>query len=88
MSALGQKWTTKAATNWLHVEGVAVPRNPIVGSFAGWACVASGHAAAPPTKVMNSRRLIVAPTPEDKDKPFYRFGMGDWKQLSMSALGH
>jgi len=36
---------------------------------------------------MNSRRLIVAPTPEDKDQPFYRFGMGDWKRLSMSALG-
>src|SRR5262249_18799503 len=35
---------------------------PIVGSFAG-CCprAASGQAAAPPTSVMNSRRLIVAP---------------------------
>ena len=39
-------------------EGVAAPKNPMVGSFAGCcARAASGHAAAaPPSSVMNSRR--------------------------------
>src|SRR5262249_32041177 len=37
-------------------------RNPTTGSAACCARAASGHAtAAPPTSVMNSRRLIVAP---------------------------
>ena len=39
------------------------PKNPMVGSFAGCcARAASGHAAAaPPRRVMNSRRRISAP---------------------------
>jgi hypothetical protein len=39
----------------------------MVGSLLPYcACVASGHAAAtPPTSVMNSRRLIGFPKPED-----------------------
>ena len=43
-----------------RAEGVAAPRNPMVGSFAGCcARAASGHAAAaPPSSVMNSRRLM------------------------------
>jgi hypothetical protein len=50
----------KAAVHGPQVEGVAVPRNPMVCSFAGCcARAASGHAtAAPPSSVMNSRRLI------------------------------
>src|SRR5262249_22670912 len=50
---------TKAATHWLQAEGVVVPKNPMVGSFP--ACCApapSGHAAAPPSSVMNSRRFM------------------------------
>jgi hypothetical protein len=39
-------------------DAEAAPRNPIVGSLrACWARAASGHAAAPPSSVMNSRRL-------------------------------
>ena len=42
-------------------RSVVAPRNPMVGSFPGcWARAASGHAvAAPPSSVMNSRRLII-----------------------------
>src|SRR5262245_60524801 len=36
-------------------------RNPTTGIVPCCAPAASGHAAAPPTSVMNSRRLIVAP---------------------------
>jgi hypothetical protein len=42
----------------LSIEGLA-PKNPMVGIFAGCcARAASGHAAAaPPSSVMNARRL-------------------------------
>src|SRR5262249_29855970 len=48
-------------------QGVAVPRNPMVGSFFGCAGAASGHAATapPPSKLMNSRRLIAFPEAQD-----------------------
>ena len=49
----------KAAVHWLQPDGVLVLKNPMVGSFA--ACCAravSGHAAAPPSSVMNWRRFI------------------------------
>src|SRR6516164_4345000 len=36
-------------------------RNPTTGIAACCARAASGHTAAPPTSVMNARRLIVAP---------------------------
>ena len=50
---------TKAAVHWLQFEGVLAPRNPMVSSLPGCcARAASGHAAAPPTRVMKSRRLI------------------------------
>src|SRR5262249_18277094 len=51
---------TKAAIRWLSVGSVAAPKYPMVGSFAGCcARAASGHAtAAPPTSVMNLRRLV------------------------------
>src|SRR5262249_36489385 len=39
----------------------AASRSPITGIGCCCARAASGHAAAPPTSVMNSRRLIVAP---------------------------
>jgi hypothetical protein len=51
-----------AALHGIVVEAVAAPRNPTVGSFPGrcWALAASGHAAAaPPSSVMNLRRLII-----------------------------
>jgi hypothetical protein len=49
---------TKAAARDACVDGEAEPRNPTVGSFACCcALAASGHALAPPSSVMNSRRL-------------------------------
>jgi len=47
---------TKAAVHWLWTEGVVAPKKPTIGNFACCALAASGHAAAPPTSVMNSRR--------------------------------
>src|SRR5262245_26809798 len=53
--------SAKAAIHGLMVEGSVVPRKPIVGSFPGCcALAATGQtAAAPPTSVMNSRRLML-----------------------------
>src|SRR6516165_9529054 len=51
---------TNAATHWPWIEGVLEPKNPIIGSLAGCcARVARGQAAAPPSSVMNSRRLLI-----------------------------
>jgi hypothetical protein len=48
-----------AATRRLSITGVLCPKNPMVGSFDGCcALAASGHAAAPPSSVMNWRRFI------------------------------
>jgi hypothetical protein len=48
---------TNAAFHWAWVEGVPVPKRPMVGTLpACCARAASGHAAAPPSSVMNSRR--------------------------------
>ena len=44
-------------------------RNPTTGIAACCAHAASGHAAAPPSSVMNSRRLICAPSAEDRTLP-------------------
>jgi hypothetical protein len=52
---------TKAATHWLQAEGVVVPRNPITGIADFCARAAGGHAAAPPSRVMNVRLLIRSP---------------------------
>ena len=41
-------------------------RRPITGIAGCCARAASGHAAAPAIADTNSRRLIVAPMPEDK----------------------
>jgi hypothetical protein len=50
---------TKAATHWLLAEGVAAPKNPMIGSFAGCcARAASGHAAAPASSDMNAPRFM------------------------------
>jgi hypothetical protein len=49
---------TKALTHALQSEGVDPPKNPIVGSFAACcARAASGQAAAPPSILINPRRL-------------------------------
>jgi hypothetical protein len=47
----------QAKTFW--PEGVVAPKNPMVGSFAGYCAQAACDqaAAAPPNKVMNSRRF-------------------------------
>src|SRR6476469_4355902 len=49
-------------------SGRAVMQEPIRGTFAGCcACAASGHAAAaPPSSVMNSRRLTRSPHPRGR----------------------
>src|SRR5215471_9959368 len=54
---------TKTTTHWLPIEAVVEPRKPMVGSFPGCrARAAIGHAtAAPPSSVMNSRRIIRSP---------------------------
>jgi len=54
---------TNAAIQGLQAADVLVPRNPIVGNFAGCCARAkSGHApAAPPTMRINCRRLMHAP---------------------------
>src|SRR6516165_4981125 len=48
---------TKVAVHWLCAAALPVPSNPMVAAFACCARAASGHAAAPPSNVMNSRRL-------------------------------
>jgi hypothetical protein len=55
---------TRAAVHGAHTDGDVVPTIPMVGSFPVPCAVAAiGHAtAAPPSAVMNSRRLI-GPTP-------------------------
>src|SRR5262249_8696270 len=50
----------KAPVHWLCVAAVPEPRNPMVGSLPCSARAASGHAAAAPSSVMNSRRFIAA----------------------------
>src|SRR6516165_437615 len=47
-----------AATTWALVPGEPPSRYPITGIGGCWLCAASGHAAAPPRTVMNSRRLV------------------------------
>src|SRR6516165_8026269 len=51
----------KPAITWTYAPGEAIWRNPITGIAACCARAAIGHAAAPPSSVINSRRLIVAP---------------------------
>jgi DDE family transposase len=56
---------TKALTRWLSSEDVLGPKNPMVGSF-GDCCAraARGHMiAAPPRRVISSRRLTPSPQP-------------------------
>src|SRR5258708_5082163 len=57
-----------AAKNF--VRSTEESRNPITGIFGCCALAASGHpAAAPPSRVMNSRRLICAHLAEDHTLP-------------------
>jgi hypothetical protein len=66
------RWT-KAAYQWPWVAGVPDPMIPIVGSFPGCcARTASGHAAAaPPSRVMNSRRLMDSPQAKEDTLSHY-----------------
>jgi hypothetical protein len=57
--------------------GDPTTRTPMVGTFGCCACAASGHAAALPRSVMNSRRLIGAP--RLKREPSYRQTLVRWK---------
>jgi hypothetical protein len=50
---------TKAALHGLVVEGVAAPKNPMVGTFACCARAPSGQTVAPPSAASNSRRPMV-----------------------------
>jgi len=61
---------TKAATHRFMVEGVLVPKKPIVGSFPTCcARAASGHVvAAPPTTPKNSRRRMSIPRLRSKHR--------------------
>jgi hypothetical protein len=55
------RWTN-AVVQVLWADCESEPRNPMVGSFSGCcALAASGHVAAPPSSVMNSRRLTRSP---------------------------
>jgi hypothetical protein len=56
-----RSWSRRAnaAARSLSAKGVLSPKNPTIGRFPGCcARAASGHAAAPPSSVMNSRRFI------------------------------
>src|SRR5690348_17205 len=56
-----------AATRKADVSGDCPLMNPITGIAACCARAENGHvAAAPPTRLMNSRRLIAAPDVQDK----------------------
>jgi len=48
----------KPATKGAYPLGVSLLRNPITGIAVCCACTASGHAAAPPSSVMNVRRFM------------------------------
>src|SRR5262249_52485540 len=58
--------STKAAVHGLQAV-MSTPKNPIVGSFPDCCARAlSGHVAALPRSVMNSRRLIAFPEAQDQ----------------------
>src|SRR5262249_16014402 len=48
---------TKEPTHWAATVDVVEPINPMVGFPGCCARAATGHAAAPPSSVMNSRRF-------------------------------
>jgi hypothetical protein len=55
---------------WL--EKISAPTNPTTGVDGCCARPASGQAAAPPTNVMNSRRLIAFPKTQGKASNWLR----------------
>jgi hypothetical protein len=59
--AAGPEGPLNAATMGTYPSGDAPLRNPITGIAGCCARAASGHAAAPPSSVMNSRRLTRSP---------------------------
>ena len=71
------RWTN-AANPWPCDAGVPATSNPMVGSFAGCARTANGHAAVAPRSPMNSRRFnwlkfIRSPHIDRHDDPRQRF---------------
>ena len=71
---------TKGATHWLSNEGVLMPMNPIVGNFAGCcARAASGHAAAPPSRVIRSRRLMGLTRGQGSEPKYSRSRLCQWR---------
>src|SRR5262245_61095653 len=50
---------TKAAVHWLCAAALPVPSNPMVAAFACARAAKGPAAAAPPSSVMNLRRLII-----------------------------
>ena len=67
---------TNAAAHRLQDEAEAEPRNPMVGSLpACCARAASGHtAAAPPSRVMNSRRFTAIASRADQNDSTAQYG--------------
>src|SRR5262252_5524052 len=60
--------------------------NPITGLVDGCARTENGQpAVAPPSNLMNSRRLIA--TPDAQDAAWYRVKRDSLRDVSMSALG-
>src|SRR5262249_8427821 len=59
---------TKAVTHRFMATDVLVPKNPMVGGFGCCARAASGHVAALPSRVMNSRRFMCGWPPPGKRK--------------------
>src|SRR5262249_41349306 len=67
-------------------SGERALKNPISG-FDDCARAENGQAAvAPPSNLMNSRRLIA--TPDAQDAAWYRVKRDSLRDVSMSALGH
>ena len=61
------------------VEATPLLRNPITGIVGCCARAASGHAAAPPSSVMNSRRLIRSPRRRGRATIVVPRGRAPWR---------
>jgi len=52
------------------------PNSPIIGPAFCCACAANGHAAAPPNRPINARRLIDCPAAQDATVKSYQMSNG------------
>ena len=71
--------------------GISTSRKPTIGVALCWALVTRGQAAAvPPSKVMNSRRLISPPQPEIDSLPYPGGGVVHHSKWSAGifVMGH